>query len=137
MRLPQILAAAVAVLSAPAGATPHPQPEAAAAKQQGLPVVDPLLNLLAMPPPKMLRTTKKSPECAAVNGGELQCCRAMFAGDQQLVVWLAKIYGYSLNPNDINGVNCDGEIDTCPGVKVCCQVTSLSPLLSLWCQDSK
>ncbi|KAL8404803.1 hypothetical protein RB594_009614 [Gaeumannomyces avenae] len=139
MRLPQMLAAAAAaVLSAAptvvATPHPHPQPEAMPGL---LSIADPVLNLLAMPPPKMLRTTTQSPECAAVNGGELQCCRATLAGDVQLVVWLAGIYGYKLNPNDINGVNCDSETAACPGVKVCCQVTTLSPLLSLWCQDSK
>ncbi|KAL8377291.1 hypothetical protein RB595_008127 [Gaeumannomyces hyphopodioides] len=136
MRPPQVLAAAVAVLSAPAGATPHPQPEAATQRPR-LPVLDPLLKLLAAPPPENLHTTTPSPECAGVNGGELQCCRGTLAGDQQVVVFLAKLYGYSLNRNDINGVNCDSNIAECPGVKVCCQVTALSPLLSLWCQDSK
>ncbi|EJT75563.1 hypothetical protein GGTG_05496 [Gaeumannomyces tritici R3-111a-1] len=142
MRLPQMLAAAAAaVLSAAptvvATPHPHPHPQPEAAAMPGLlSVADPVLDLLAMPPPEMLRTTRRSPECAAINGGELQCCRGTMAGDVQLVVWLAKLYGYKLNPNDINGVNCDGEIATCPGVKVCCQVTALSPLLSLWCQDS-
>lgn len=98
-------AAAAVIFSGLAGATPHPQPEALVPRSN-LPVVDPLLNLLANPPPERLHTTKPSPQCKAVNGGELQCCRAMFAGDQQLVVWLAKIYGYQLNPNDINGLNC-------------------------------
>ncbi|KLU85580.1 hypothetical protein MAPG_04603 [Magnaporthiopsis poae ATCC 64411] len=129
-------AAAVIALSGAAGATPHPQPEALAQLSNTLSVVDPLLSLLAAPPPKLLRTTNPSPQCAAVNGGELQCCRATVAGDIQLVVWLAKIYGYKLNPNDINGLNCDNQLDKCPGVKVCCQVTTMSPLLSLWCQDN-
>lgn len=129
-------AAAAVIFSGLAGATPHPQPEALVPRSN-LPVVDPLLNLLANPPPERLHTTKPSPQCKAVNGGELQCCRAMFAGDQQLVVWLAKIYGYQLNPNDINGLNCDDRLDNCPGVLVCCQVTALSPLLSMWCQDYK
>ncbi|RKU42551.1 hypothetical protein DL546_005952 [Coniochaeta pulveracea] len=100
-----------------------------------IPIIDALLALGASPPPKVLRTPEKSPECAPVNQGELMCCRATVAGDLQLVVWLAMVYGYDLNPNDINGLNCDGELDTCPGVKICCQVTALTPLLALWCQS--
>lgn len=145
-------------------------------------ILDPVLDLGALPPPKLIQTGSPSPQCKAVNGGQLQCCRATVAGDIQLVVWLAALYGYKLNPNDINGVNCeflfyflygmfmcadmgnppscpgDNNLDACPGVKVCCQVTALvshiwapkvprmvlsvltsfshqSPLLSLWCQD--
>lgn len=71
-----------------------------------IPVVDALLALGASPPPKVLRTPVKSPECAATNQGELMCCRATVAGDLQMVVWLAMVYGYDLNPNDINGLNC-------------------------------
>ena len=71
-----------------------------------LPVVDALLALGASPPPKQLQTPTPSPECAAINGGELQCCRATIAGDVQLVTWIAMVYGYDLNPNDVNGLNC-------------------------------
>ncbi|OIW26610.1 hypothetical protein CONLIGDRAFT_481862 [Coniochaeta ligniaria NRRL 30616] len=102
-----------------------------------IPILDALLALGASPPPKLLQTVNPSPECAAINQGELQCCRAMVAGDVQLVVWIAMVYGYNLNPNDINGLNCDNNLDACPGVKVCCQVTALNPLLSLWCQDAQ
>lgn len=120
-----------------------------------IPILDALLALGASPPPPILQTTKPSPQCANVNQGELMCCRATVAGDVQLVVWLAALYGYNLNPNDINGLNCewpplhgrhpavipprcgdivltseathlgDTNLDTCPGVKVCCQVTGL------------
>ncbi|KAK1767297.1 hypothetical protein QBC33DRAFT_64815 [Phialemonium atrogriseum] len=100
-----------------------------------IPILDALLALGASPPPPILRTTHPSPQCAAINQGQLMCCRATVAGDIQLVVWLAELYGYNLNPNDINGLNCDTNIDTCPGVKVCCQVTGLTPLLALWCHD--
>jgi hypothetical protein len=71
-----------------------------------IPIVDALLALGASPPPKALRSVNPSPECAAINQGELMCCRATVAGDVQLVVWLAMVYGYDLNPNDINGLNC-------------------------------
>lgn len=71
-----------------------------------IPILDALLALGASPPPKLLQTVNPSPECAAINQGELQCCRAMVAGDVQLVTWIAMVYGYNLNPNDINGLNC-------------------------------
>ncbi|KAI0018213.1 hypothetical protein F4780DRAFT_794946 [Xylariomycetidae sp. FL0641] len=88
-------------------------------------------------PPPLVFTSTPSPECAAANGGALQCCRGALAGDQPLVVFLAAVYGYALNPNDVNGVVCDGNLDACPGVQLCCQVTALSPFLSLYCQDYK
>lgn len=92
-------------------ASPAPSPEPEPEPEPGLlglniPIVDPLLNLLNNPPPKLLRTTNPTSNCTNINGGELQCCRAMVAGDVQLIVWLAAIYGYQLNPNDINGLNC-------------------------------
>ena len=71
-----------------------------------IPLLDPVLDLGAIDPPRFLQTVKPSPQCANINQGELQCCRGTLAGDQQVVVWLAKVYGYRLNPNDINGVNC-------------------------------
>jgi len=71
-----------------------------------IPLLDPILDLGASDPPRFLQTVKPSPQCANINQGELQCCRGTLAGDQQLVVWLAKVYGYRLNPNDVNGVNC-------------------------------
>ncbi|CAJ2509308.1 Uu.00g143340.m01.CDS01 [Anthostomella pinea] len=86
------------------------------------------------PPPTILWTPHPSPECAAINGGTLQCCRGSLAGDQPPVVFLASVYGYALNPNDVNGVGCDDNLHACPGVKLCCQVTALNPLLSLYCQ---
>lgn len=116
-------------------------------------------NIGNAPPPKILWTPKPSPECAVINQGQLQCCRGALAGDQPLVVFLAKLYGYKLNPNNINGVVCelshsqplpsnsrdvrispsaacefhadwtwfsgDDELDKCPGVKMCCQVTAM------------
>jgi hypothetical protein len=112
-------------------------------------------NLGNFEPPPLIYTQHPSPECAVTkggNGGELQCCRAAIAGDQPIVEFLAKIYGYKLNRNDVNGVVCkshcpisspdplgaqmmvtdtnyicsgDNQIDTCPGVRMCCQVTAL------------
>ncbi|KAK8087839.1 hypothetical protein PG997_002800 [Apiospora hydei] len=37
-------------------------------------------NLGNASPPKLLWTPRPSPQCAAVNGGELQCCRGALAG---------------------------------------------------------
>lgn len=71
-----------------------------------IPILDALMAVGASPPPALLQTVNPSPECAAINNGELQCCRAMIAGDVQLVTWIAMVYGYDLNPNDINGLNC-------------------------------
>jgi len=96
LRLWSVLVALVGLI-ATAAANPTP----------GLiPLLDPILDLGASDPPRFLQTVKPSPQCANINQGELQCCRGTLAGDQQLVVWLARVYGYRLNPNDINGVNC-------------------------------
>lgn len=64
-------------------------------------------NLGNAVPPKILWTPNPSPQCAAINQGELQCCRGALAGDLPLIVFLAAIYGYNLNPNDINGIICE------------------------------
>ncbi|KAK7941362.1 uncharacterized protein PG986_013749 [Apiospora aurea] len=127
----------LALLPITTQASPSPSPNPDPALISGLTDATKTLlgNLGNAPPPKLLWTPRPSPQCAAVNGGELQCCRGALAGDQPLVVFLAQLYGYKLNPNDVNGLVCDGQLDKCPGVKMCCQVTALSPLLSLYCQD--
>lgn len=61
-------------------------------------------------PPALLWTPHPSAQCAVSNGGNggaLQCCRVTVAGDLPIVVFLAKIYGYNLNPNDVNGLVCE------------------------------
>ncbi|KAI1432967.1 hypothetical protein GGR50DRAFT_696514 [Xylaria sp. CBS 124048] len=71
------------------------------------PVVSLLGNVGNFEPPPLIYTPNPSPECAKShggNGGELQCCRAIVAGDQPIVEFLAQIYGYVLNPNDVNGL---------------------------------
>ncbi|KAL7619649.1 hypothetical protein AAE478_010190 [Parahypoxylon ruwenzoriense] len=102
-------------------------------------VLEPLLDVLQgignAPPPTFLWTPAPSPQCAAINQGALQCCQGSLAGDLPVIQFLAALYGYQLNPNDVNGILCDGNLDGCPGVKLCCQVTALNPLLSLYCQD--
>ncbi|KAI1746962.1 hypothetical protein F4782DRAFT_535875 [Xylaria castorea] len=102
------------------------------------PVISLLGDLGNAEPPALLYTPQPSPQCAASkggNGGALQCCRAAVAGDLPIVVFLAAVYGYNLNPNDVNGLVCDDQIQNCPGVRLCCQVTALNPLVSLYCAD--
>ncbi|KAI0545950.1 hypothetical protein F4679DRAFT_443225 [Xylaria curta] len=102
------------------------------------PVVSLLGNAGNSEPPALLYTPHPSSQCAASKGGNdgtLQCCRATVAGDLPIVVFLAAIYGYSLNPNDVNGLVCEDQIQDCPGVRLCCQVTALNPLVSLYCAD--
>lgn len=104
-KLLALLLTLLATAASLAGAVPADSP-----RGLGIPlldgILDPVLDLGALPPPKLIQTGSPSPQCKAVNGGQLQCCRATVAGDIQLVVWLAALYGYKLNPNDINGVNC-------------------------------
>ena len=77
-----------------------------------IPLVDALLAIGASPPPPILQTQVKSPECANINQGELMCCRGIIAGDLQPVVFVAALFGYNLNPNDINGLDC--KFHPCP-----------------------
>ncbi|KAI0381268.1 hypothetical protein F5Y04DRAFT_79347 [Hypomontagnella monticulosa] len=104
-------------------------------------ILEPALDLLGAfanaPPPEIIWTPKPSAECATINQGELQCCLGTVAGDLPLIVFLAGLYGYKLNPNDVNGISCNENLAACPGVKMCCQVTALNPILSLYCQDYK
>lgn len=67
----------------------------------------PVVDLGNAPPPDLLWTRNPSTECAGVNAGELQCCRGSLAGDLPIVVFLAKLYGFELNPNDVNGILCE------------------------------
>ncbi|KAI0444673.1 hypothetical protein F4803DRAFT_238316 [Xylaria telfairii] len=102
------------------------------------PLISLLGNIGNADPPAILWTPHPSAQCAVSkggNGGALQCCRVTVAGDLPIVVFLAKIYGYNLNPNDVNGLVCDDQVQECPGVRLCCQVTALNPLVSLYCAD--
>lgn len=94
-------------------ATPTPNPDPGLLPH--IPILDALLALGAAPPPKLLQTALPSPHCAGINGGQLQCCRALVAGDVQLVTWIAMVYGYELNRNDVNGLNCEFS----PGYRCC------------------
>ncbi|KAJ8128002.1 hypothetical protein O1611_g5635 [Lasiodiplodia mahajangana] len=136
------LVVAMALLSRPCASAPEPilslPPLLPSATGPLGPVISLLANIGNAEPPQIIYTPNPSPECAKSaggNGGELQCCRATLAGDLPIVVFLAKIYGYNLNPNDVNGLVCDNSIQDCPGVRVCCEVTALTPLVSLYCAD--
>ena len=107
------LLAPLAVATPAAAPEPAPEPGLLGLNLPHIPLVDALLALGASPPPPILRTQVKSPECANINQGELMCCRGTIAGDLQPVVFLAALYGYHLNPNDINGIDCTS--GCCPG----------------------
>lgn len=79
-------------------------------------VLTPILDLAALPPPTLIQTMSPSPQCAKINQGQLMCCRGTVAGDLQPIVWLAAVYGYNLNPNDINGLDCMSPADRRMGV---------------------
>ncbi|KAL1884141.1 hypothetical protein VTK73DRAFT_6810 [Phialemonium thermophilum] len=82
------------LLGTHASPAPNPDPSPVPGLLPKIPILDALLALGASPPPPILRTTHPSPECASINQGELLCCRATVAGDIQLVVWLAELYGH-------------------------------------------
>lgn len=82
---------------------------------------------LNSPPPDILWTLKPSPQCAAVNGGELTCCQASLSGDLPLVVFLAGAYGYALNPNNVNGIYCES-LFPCLSHNICSVLTSDPPI---------
>jgi hypothetical protein len=92
-------------------ASPAPVPDPSLTDLLGsLPLVGEVLKLVGSvgnaPPPTLLWTRNPSPQCGAINQGELLCCRGALAGDQPLVVFLAGVYGYKLNPSDVNGLVC-------------------------------
>jgi len=121
---------------------------------------DPQLDLInhltghGTPP---LMTMSPSPQCLALNQGTIQCCSAIFDGGNPAVQFLAKVAGYQLTKNTINGLFCElcppnysgqerkknsadrvggigqQEIAECraPMHKLCCQVVALVQLFSL------
>jgi len=98
-------------LLASASPTPEAKPDLGLVTDLLNPILAPVVKLTAhlplnSPPPDILFAPSPSPECAAVNGGELTCCQATLAGDLPLVVYLAETYGYTLNPDDVNGIYC-------------------------------
>ncbi|KAH6720616.1 hypothetical protein DL95DRAFT_440341 [Leptodontidium sp. 2 PMI_412] len=103
-----------------------------------------LVPLLSTPPPRELWTKTPAPECANVNGGALLCCQSTFQGDIPIIVQLAPLIGYKLNPNSNNCIYGKKNFNACnPGTRMCCQVdvlatTPLSDLVSLalYCQNA-
>jgi hypothetical protein len=96
-----LLAAITAVL-----AVPHPEPQSLGDLLGGLlgdvgPILD-LVPVIDDPPPAFLWTKNPSPECANINQGALLCCGSTFNGDMPLVVELADLVNYRLNPDSIN-----------------------------------
>lgn len=61
-----------------------------------------LIPILSTPPPTSLWTQYPNDTCADVNGGALYCCESTFNGDIPLVVEVAPLVAYKLNPNSIN-----------------------------------
>ncbi|KAF7893782.1 hypothetical protein EAF00_007296 [Botryotinia globosa] len=116
-----------------------------------LPLLDTLINItitastLNSAPPAALTTTTHSAECADVNQGALVCCPSILDGDQPLVVAAARMFGFVLNGNSVNGIGCRNLDDgaSCPVLehRLCCQVTDLMvlPLVSLamWCHGAE
>ncbi|KAH8198305.1 hypothetical protein TruAng_007507 [Truncatella angustata] len=101
---------ALSLAAALVGAKPAPAPEPALISDLVAGVQTLVGNIGNAPPPKLFWTPTPSPQCAAINQGQLQCCRGALAGDQPLVVFLAGIYGYKLNPNDVNGIICEYDL---------------------------
>ncbi|KAH7327063.1 hypothetical protein BKA65DRAFT_539739 [Rhexocercosporidium sp. MPI-PUGE-AT-0058] len=103
-----------------------------------------LVPLLSTPPPRELWTKTPSPECANVNGGALLCCESTFQGDIPIIVQLAPLISYKLNPNSNNCIYGRKNFDTCnPGTRMCCQVDVLATTpasnlvsLALYCQNA-
>lgn len=69
-------------------------------------LIDALLGDLTGQGTPPLMTTNPSPECVAANGGELTCCGSVVDGGNALVQTLAKLAGYTLTKNTINGLFC-------------------------------
>ncbi|OTA98872.1 hypothetical protein M426DRAFT_28031 [Hypoxylon sp. CI-4A] len=106
--------------------TAFPVAASALIPEPSLATLKPLLGGLGnTPPPEIIWTPNPSPECASINMGELQCCQGSLAGDLPLIQFLAAVFGYKLDPNDVNGVLCSNNLENCPGIKACCQVTAL------------
>ncbi|KAH8669693.1 hypothetical protein BGZ60DRAFT_408068 [Tricladium varicosporioides] len=119
-------------------ATPHPNAD------PGLFDLVPILNnlpILNYPPAHMI-TTNPDPECQAINGGARWCCQSTFDGDMPIVMELAPVLGYKLNPNSVNGIFCKKDPVCTVGTDLCCQVDAfpkvLSSLLNLamYCQHT-
>jgi hypothetical protein len=67
----------------------------------------PIGGLGTSPPPSFLLTTETSPQCAAVNKGTYLCCETSVNGGNAAVQLAAKVAGYELPANTVNGVLCE------------------------------
>jgi len=130
-------------------AVPHPEPQLSGILGDIgdlLEDVGPILDLLPVlndPPPAFLWTKNPSPECANINQGALYCCGSTFNGDFPLVVGLADLVDYRLNPDSINCLFAQGDFTTCnAGTQLCCQVDVLATIpvlgegVALFCEDA-
>ncbi|KAF7887858.1 uncharacterized protein EAF01_011012 [Botrytis porri] len=124
---------------------------AAPAPNPLLPLLDTLINItitastLNSAPPAIFTTTTHSAECADVNQGALVCCPSILDGDQPIVVAAARMFGFVLNGNSVNGIGCrnldDGADCSVLEHRLCCQVTDLMALplvsLAMWCHGAE
>lgn len=87
-----------------------PNPDADPGLFDLLPILNnlPILNY----PPQNMITTNPAPECQAINGGGRWCCQSTFDGDMPIVLELAPVLGYKLNPNSVNGLFCKWSISS-------------------------
>jgi hypothetical protein len=86
----------------PASPTPSPNPDLIGSLGpliQDIPILD-------GPLPSMM-TKNPSPECASLNQGTRLCCQSTFDGDVPIVLELAPLLGYKLDPNSVNGIYCE------------------------------
>jgi hypothetical protein len=61
-----------------------------------------ILTLVTAAPPLEAALEKRQSIPTCNNGGEALCCQGTFAGDLPLIVALAGLSSFPLNPNDIN-----------------------------------
>jgi len=92
MHTTTLLVTLLALFHSPSSASPHPQ-------------LDLINDLTGFGTPPLMTTTP-SPQCLAVNKGKLQCCSAIIDGGNPTVQFLAKLAGYQLTKNTINGMFC-------------------------------
>ncbi|KAF5868319.1 uncharacterized protein Bfra_007516 [Botrytis fragariae] len=87
----------------------HPSPPSSSLTS----LLDTLINItitastLNSAPPAALTTTTHSAACTDVNQGALVCCPSILDGDQPVVVAAARMFGFVLNGNSVNGMGCE------------------------------
>jgi hypothetical protein len=63
------------------------------------------------------RRANPVPDCSA-NGGKALCCQGTFAGDLPVIVALAGLAMFELNPNDVNCIGGELRCAACLGSSV-------------------